>query len=167
MGVQDAPQMARTHAHAIGQGADLPCTLVGCALVHPCQGLVCQHVAGVLVGPPQGLARCQLWAASQAGPEAGPFGLGWVGEKLAVVLHGRARFAHRSTVNTCAAHAKEKKPIKTRIARAQGLVAGAGLEGQVVGCHAGMLRRVRCRKWSDSDMLMDPARAFLNTLKQR
>jgi hypothetical protein len=38
------------------------------------------------------------------------------------------------------------------------LVAGAGVEGQDVGCHACMLRRVRCGKWSDSDMLMAPPR---------
>ena len=126
---------------------------MGRALVHPCQGLVCQRVAGVLVGPPQGLARCQLWAASQAGPEAGPFGLGWVGEKMAVVLHGRARFAHRSTVNTCAAHAKEKKPIKACIARAQSLVAGAGAQIQQGVVHAAMLRRDMGLEWSYSDMV--------------
>jgi hypothetical protein len=76
-----------------------------------------------------------------------------MGEKLAVPLQRCARFANRSTVNAGAAHAKEKKPIKACIARAQSLVAGAGVQIQQGVVHAAMLRRDMGLEWSYSDMV--------------
>jgi hypothetical protein len=76
-----------------------------------------------------------------------------MGEKLTVSLQWCARFANRSTVNAGAAHAKEKKPIKACIARAQSLVAGAGAQIQQVVVHVAMLRRDMGLEWSYSDMV--------------
>jgi hypothetical protein len=76
-----------------------------------------------------------------------------MGEKLTVSLQRCARFANRSTVNAGAAHAKEKKPIKAGIARAQCLVAGAGAQIQQGVVHAAMLRRDMGLEWSYSDMV--------------
>ena len=92
-----------------------------------------QHLAGILGGPTPGLAGRQLGAAAQTRPETRPFGLGGVGEKVAISRQRCARFAHRPAVNAGALHAKEKKPVKAGIARAQSLVAGARVQRQVVG----------------------------------
>ena len=153
VGVQDAPQMALTHAHARGQGVDLPWARLGVALIHPFKGLVRQHLAGILAGPALGLTGGQLWATPQAGPEPGNLGLCWMGEKLAVSLQRCARCAHRPAVNAGAAHAKVKKPIKACIARAHSLVAGAGAQIQQGVVHAAMLRRDMGLEWSYSDMV--------------
>jgi hypothetical protein len=76
-----------------------------------------------------------------------------MGEKLTVSLQRCARFANRSTVNAGAEHAKEKKPIKACIARAQSLVAGAGVQIQQGVVHAAILRRDMGLEWSYSDMV--------------
>ena len=149
--------MAIAHAQAGGQSLQGPWAIVGGALIHPGQGLVRQHVAGILGGPTPCLAGRQFGAATQTRPETRPFGLGRVGEKVTISRQGCARFAHRPAVNAGALHAKEKKPVKAGIARAQSLVAGAGVQGQVVGGHAGMLRTGMGVEWSVSDMVMGAA----------
>ena len=73
-------------------------------------------------------ARRQLGTAAEARAEPGPLRLGSALEERAAGAPGRARRADGAAVDAGGADADEEHPVEAAVARAQGAVAGVGVE---------------------------------------